>query len=253
MQIHISPRITTLARPQFLNPDHFPFKPDNNNAQDLTEFAARLCYLSFGSGQIDGHKTVQGRKNRQEYFENLKQQKHGSVMEHANFSFLIEGISRSLTHELVRHRAGFAYSQLSQRFVEAQNVGFVLPPAIQFDTPEYAEWKNMCEQTEKAYQHMITKMEARYGTKISGKKVREAARSILPNCTETKIVVTANVRSWRHFLTKRGGLGADAEIQRLAFQLLIYLKAEASYLFEDITEARNEMGLPYIKVEYESV
>lgn len=255
MQIIASPRVTVISRPVFLNPSHFPFLATNESAaQDLAEFAGRLCYMSFGSGEISGHKTVQGRTQIAAYFENIKTQKHGSVLEHANFSLLIEGVSRSLTHEFVRHRAGFAYSQLSQRFVEPDNIAFVLPPAIRFDETDliFQTWKKSCETDEAAYKalHARIQFERSDTTK---KEMRETSRSVLPNCAETKLVVTGNVRAWRHFLTKRGALGADAEIRRLALAVCSVMKAEAPLLFSDVMETTDENRRRYITVDHEGV
>lgn len=255
MQIVHSPRVTIISRPIFINPTHFPFVATNESAgQDLAEFAGRLCYMSFGDGEISGHKTVQGRKRNSDYFENIKSQKHGSVLEHANYSILIEGVSRSLTHELVRHRAGFAYSQLSQRFVAPSNIAFVLPPAIPLDesNTRFQVWKKSCMEAEKFYEsfHALIEVAKSDTTK---KEIRETARAVLPNCVETKILVTGNVRAWRHFLTKRGALGADAEIRRLALSVCGILKAEAPMLFSDVNEMQDEKRRKYITIEHESV
>lgn len=252
MQIVASPRITTIARPQFLGADHIPFKRsnDNNGTQDLVEFAGRLCYMSFGAGNIDGHKTVQGRSSAHEYHLNLLRMAHGSVLEHAYFTFLFEGVSRSCTHELVRHRAGFSYSQLSQRFVKAEDMAAVLPPAIKFGTNEYQRWASAVEAAICDYLDLVIMLSAAYGKE--SKQVREAARSLLPNCAETKIVVTANIRAWRTWLEVRGSLAADAEIRRLALTLLPYLKAEAPSLFDDVTTKRTD-GVEHITVTYHKV
>ncbi len=120
---HTEPRITVLARPQFAEPAHLPVQwiGEGTDGERLAEFAGRLCYMS--------QKNPANRTTR-DYLENIKKQGHGSVLEHANYSLLLEGISRSLTHELVRHRAGFAYSQLSQRYVDESDAAFVVPPAI---------------------------------------------------------------------------------------------------------------------------
>lgn len=255
MQIISTPRVTLVSRPLFYNPPHLPFQPSNESgAQDLAEFGGRLCYMSFGTGEIDGHKTVTGRANVREYFANIRKQKHGSVLEHANFSLLVEGVSRSLTHELVRHRAGFAYSQLSQRFVEASNVAFVLPPSIPFDDNDatYRTWVSSCREAKLAYGLLLDQLERTKGD-AAKKKIREAARSVLPNCVETKILVTANVRAWRHFFTKRGALGADAEIRRLAIAAYYILKAEAPFLFEDVMLTTNEQRESHLTVEFENV
>jgi thymidylate synthase ThyX len=96
------PKITVLARPVFTEPPHLPVNwiGESTDGERLAEFAGRLCYMS--------QRNPAGRNTR-DYLENIKRQGHGSVLEHANYSLLLEGVSRSLTHELVRHRAGFAY------------------------------------------------------------------------------------------------------------------------------------------------
>ena len=125
-KLYYEPRITLLARPQFLEPAHLPVKwlGEHTDGERLSEFAGRLCYMSQGNPAS---------RPTREYLENIKKQGHGSVLEHANYSILLEGISRSLTHELVRHRAGFAYSQLSQRYVDESQAAFVVPPAVAGD------------------------------------------------------------------------------------------------------------------------
>ena len=109
MDILREPRVALLARPQFLEPAHLPvqWKGDSTDGERLAEFAGRLCYMSQ-------HNPAS--RSTRDYLENIKKQGHGSVLEHASYSLLLEGVSRSLTHELVRHRAGFAYSQLSSTY-----------------------------------------------------------------------------------------------------------------------------------------
>lgn len=260
MQIVREPKVTVLSTPHFNNPEHFPFKPAPLNigrhAENLVEFAARLCYMSFGEGEIDGHRTVKGRDNRDEFFTNIKKQQHGSVLEHANFSVLAEGISRSLTHEWVRHRAGWAYSQLSQRFVKPEDVAFVLPPAIAKGSPgPYNRWVISCTEAAENYSDVYEElMRAGYDSTSQLKKIREAARSVLPNCTETKLVATANARSWRHFFAKRGALGADAEFRRLAIAIFYNVSCCSPLFFNDITIATDkESGEQFLNIGYQSV
>jgi thymidylate synthase (FAD) len=255
MRIWREPQITILSKPHFENPDHYPFKPAPLNAgthsENLVEFAARLCYMSWGQGTIDGHKTVAGRQDRAEFFENIKRQKHGSVLEHANFSVLVEGISRSLSHEWVRHRAGWAYSQLSQRFVEPTDVGFVVPPIIRSSGPEYTTWHAACAYAADKYAELLNEIQF---AQTNGKKAREAARAVLPNCAETKIVATANARAWRHFFLKRGALGADAEFRRLAVTMVPFIRSLAPNLFSDLNVVKDTMsGIYYIQLEHENV
>src|SRR3954464_10049447 len=142
------PVLTLLSRPHFTGPDHMPVSwiGESTDGERLAEFAGRLCYMS--------QHNPAGRTTR-DYLENIKKQGHGSVLEHANYSLLLEGVSRSLTHELVRHRAGFAYSQLSQRYVDESQAHFVVPPAIVGDDALEKEWTEQIEQAQKSYVRLV--------------------------------------------------------------------------------------------------
>src|SRR5690349_16482778 len=172
-----------------------------------------------------------------EYLENIKLQGHGSVLEHANYSLLLEGVSRSLTHELIRHRAGFAYSQLSQRYVDESDASFVVPPAIIGDEVLLAAWRSQIESALASYKALVEQLMERYAwvddKKHRRKMAREAARGVLPNSTETKIVVTANARAWRTMLELRASEGAELEIRRCAVALIRLLQQEAPGFFAD--------------------
>lgn len=229
-----SPKVTLLNREVFLNPEAFGWNPKSYTSRDgelLSEFAGRLCYLSFGKGEVDGHATVDGRSDSESYIENIKKQKHGSVLEHGKLTFLFEGVSRSLTHELVRHRAGFSYSQLSQRYVDESNVAFVKPPLIEYNTPEYELWHKSVESSLIDYAALIGVLQAKG---MSKKDAAGTARAVLPNSTETKIVVSANHRAWRFWCQKRGAEGAEIEIANLVAATLPFLKAEAPNVFADV-------------------
>ena len=128
-----APRISVLARPAFTEPSHLPvhWMGESTDGERLAEFAGRLCYMS---------QKNPAKRDTRDYLENIKKQGHGSVLEHATYSLLIEGVSRSLTHELVRHRAGFAYSQLSQRYVDESDSAFVEPDVIASDPGLHAAW-----------------------------------------------------------------------------------------------------------------
>jgi thymidylate synthase (FAD) len=229
-QLYYEPRITLLARPQFLEPGHLPVKwiGDSTDGERLAEFAGRLCYMSQGNPA--------GRQTR-EYLENIKKQGHGSVLEHANYSILMEGVSRSLTHELVRHRAGFAYSQLSQRYVDESQAAFVVPPAIIGDQTLERAWSEQIESAQRTYVALVEQLMDRYrwvDDKVHRRKMaREAARGVLPNSTETKIVVTGNARAWRTMLELRSSEGAEMEIRRCAIAILRLLQREAAAFFSD--------------------
>jgi thymidylate synthase (FAD) len=229
--ILLQPTITVLARPHFTEPAHMPVEwmGESTDGERLAEFAGRLCYMS---------QRNPAKRNTREYLENIKKQGHGSVLEHANYSLLIEGVSRSLTHELVRHRAGFAYSQLSQRYVDESEACFVMPPAMIGDATLEASWRGQIESAQESYKALVDALMARYGwvdDKVHRRKMaREAARGVLPNSTETKIVVTGNARAWRTMLELRSSEAAELEIRRLAIATLRVLQHEAPAFFSDV-------------------
>jgi len=228
--IFTAPRISVLARPAFTEPEHLKvtWLGDSTDGERLAEYAGRLCYMS--------QRNPANRATR-EYLENIKKQAHGSVLEHSNYSLLIEGVSRSLTHELVRHRAGFAYSQLSQRYVDESDANFVMPPAILGDAALESAWRAQMDTALAAYSTLVAQLVSRYEwvvDKVHRRKMaREAARAVLPNSTETKIVVTGNVRAWRTMLELRCGEGAELEIRRLGVDILRVLQSEAPAFFSD--------------------
>jgi thymidylate synthase (FAD) len=228
--IYTEPRITILARPVFLEPEHLrvTWLGESTDGERLAEFAGRLCYMS--------QRNPANRATR-DYLENIKKQGHGSVLEHANYSLLLEGVSRSLTHELVRHRAGFAYSQLSQRYVDESEANFVVPPAIVGDEALEKEWRAQIDEAQRSYVRLVEQLMERYGwvgDKVHRRKMaREAARGVLPNSTETKIVVTANARAWRTMLELRSSEGAELEIRRCAVAMLKLLAKESPAFFSD--------------------
>src|SRR3954470_23897722 len=144
MHIYREPRITLIARPEFLEPAHMPVQwmGEASGGEKLAEFAGRICYMS---------QRNPASRTTADYLENIKKQGHGSVLEHAVYVLLIEGISRSCTHELVRHRAGFGYSQLSQRYVDESQAAFVVPPAIIGDSRLEKEWQRQVTEAQAAY------------------------------------------------------------------------------------------------------
>jgi thymidylate synthase (FAD) len=249
--------------------------------QGIPEVAGRLCYMSFNAPRPGGNAA---------YLQHIKESGHGSVLEHVVWGFIFTGVSRSLTHELVRHRAGFGFSQLSQRYVDESDVAFVVPVDLQEEVAAALSYRGRCctasgqqiagtEDPDKAERAGIVWLEAveddlkRYGyladhladkftkelepvdrlidsIRPGGldlgptppdlgrkarlrKRARQTARSVLPNCTETKIYVTGNARAWRNFIEQRGSKHADAEIRRLAYKVWRVLAEEAPYLFGD--------------------
>lgn len=218
-------------------------------AQILTESAGRICYMSFECPRPGGNKT---------YIEHIKESKHGSVFEHGVWNFLFTDVSRSLTHELIRHRAGMGYSQLSQRFVDSKDVSFVVPDLIEQDPLLYEEWLQCVVRARDFYAKCSKELQQKLKDKgLKGtdarKQANQAARSVLPNATETKIFVTANARAIRHFLEQRGSAGADREIRQLANVLLETMLVEAPALFCDYKTKALEDGTFEITTDYPKV
>jgi thymidylate synthase (FAD) len=191
------------------------------------------------------------------YIGHLLEVGHGSVLEHAVFNVIITGVSRSFTHELIRHRAGFGYSQLSQRFVDESQCAFVEPEAIATDPELHAVWLDAVHHAQEAYRRLADGLAARFAhiedRTLRRKKAREAARSVLPNATETRIFVTANARALRHFIEMRGDQAADVEIRKVAIALLERLREEApnlfgDYIVEDLPEGGRAVRTPHRKV-----
>jgi len=250
MEILRAPLVTLIGRPQFVEPDHLKvdWKGEATDGERLAEFAGRLCYMSQGNP---------AKRTTADYLENIKKQGHGSVLEHAVYVLLLEGISRSCTHELVRHRAGFGYSQLSQRYVDESHAAFVVPPAMLGDEKLEAAWLAQVTAAQDAYVRAVEELMRRYewvADKVHRRKMaREAARSLLPNATETKIVVSANVRAWRTMLELRCGEGAEQEIRRMAVAVLRVLAAEAPRLFSDFEIYKADDGAESARVVYHKV
>jgi thymidylate synthase (FAD) len=225
---------------EFLAAEGVPPIPDSIRAGDdesaaVVEVSARMCYMSYG----------RGRRDIAEFVTNLLSSKDGSVFEHVNYGFVVTGVSRSLTHELVRHRAGFAYSQRSQRYVDEAGAAFVVPPALAREVGDVekaaAVFEKAIEVASSSYDELVAALEKTlpldlFELKTDRRKaIRQAARSVLPNATETKIFITANVRAWRHFIEMRGASYADWEIRSLALRILALLEEESPLLFGDFT------------------
>jgi thymidylate synthase (FAD) len=195
-------------------------------AEALAELAGRVCYMSYGKG----------RKSNREFLDHIVGVGHGSVLEHGVWSFLITGVSRSFTHELIRHRH-LSYSQLSQRYVDESSSDFIEPDAIAGDPELHATWCEAVDAARAAYDRLVAGLERHYAAEpdrtLRRKLARQAARSVLPNATETKIFVTGNARALRHFIELRGSEHADVEIRRVAVAMLGIMQAESPAMFGD--------------------
>src|SRR6266581_2228600 len=268
----VSPGVVVLARPEirlaglagFLDgfdaslrfPEYLDDPVKLPDGAQLCKVAGQVCYMSFGQSRTFN-------EHAERYFNNLKSAGHGSVFEHATFSLLLYGISRSVTHELVRHRAGFGYSQLSQRFVSGRMLRFVERPEYQEDEGLHAQFLERIERTASEYaaltnrllemqQAGVTILSAEARTDLR-KKVQQAARSVLPNETEAPMVMTGNARAWRHVIEVRADAHAETEIRELAVRIFLCLRLIDPVLFGDYTVEQLPDGTYTVMTAFEKV
>jgi thymidylate synthase (FAD) len=213
----------------------------------LAEVAGRLCYMSFAKPRPGGNAA---------YLDHIREVGHGSVLEHAVWNFVFTGCSRSLTHELVRHRH-FGYSQLSQRYVDESVAEYVEPDCIAADAELHRIWLETVAASHQAYMTLTEKLLSKFQEEpdrtMRRKLARQAARSVLPNATETKIFVTGNARAFRHFIEMRASRFAEVEIRKLAVKVLQLLQKDAPHMFGDyqltpLPDGTHEAVTPHRKV-----
>jgi thymidylate synthase (FAD) len=206
-----------------------PWTTDAGGGQALAEFAGRACYQSWS-------KPKPATATNAGYLDHILQVGHLSVLEHSSATFYITGISRSVTHELIRHRH-FSYSQLSQRYLPPDGPEVVEPDVIAADPELHRIFTAAVEHSAAAYEELLAALEVRAATSPDGtlarKQARQAARAVLANATTTAIVVTGNYRAWRHFIGMRATEAADMDIRGLAVALLVELQTLAPNVFAD--------------------
>jgi thymidylate synthase (FAD) len=228
------------------------------HGERLIKFAGQGCYAAFGPNR---------RKNSQalDYLTNIKKEAHGSVFEHVSFSFFLYGISRSLTHELVRHRQGVGFSQLSQRYVDGKVLRFVEGPEYQNDPMLHGKFLRDVDQAVEDYnfraarlmEMQIAKDPSLYSDEAKKsdlrKKVNQAARRRLPNEVETWMVFTGNVRALRHILEMRAAGPAEVEVRRLAMMMYRCLVHVEPSLFADYKVIEQADGTFCVETPYRKV
>lgn len=212
------------------------FVADNDaapiGAAPLVQLAGQLCYYSFGKRRTTFEENSS-------YIRKILDSGHGSVTEHANYTILFYGIDRACTHELVRHRAGMAYSQVSQRFVDGRHLRFCMPFEYQQNVALTQEFEEEIDRAAATYaaraEALKSELPKREGESPTEwrKRIQSCARECLPNSTEAPIVVTGNARAWRHVLSMRCAKGADVRIRRPMVRALALLQKEDPNLFAD--------------------
>lgn len=223
------PQVSLIAWTHFEAPADVPWSTDAEGGQALAEFAGRACYQSW-------RKPNPATATNAGYLAHILQVGHLSVLEHGSVTFYFTGVSRSFTHELVRHRH-FSYSQLSQRYVPERDAAMVEPDVIAEDPELHKTFVEAAEASVRAYNELLAGLERRFADvpdpTLRRKQARQAARAVLPNATETRIVVTGNYRAWRHFIAMRATEHADVEIRELAVECLRQLQRVAPNVFAD--------------------
>jgi thymidylate synthase (FAD) len=214
---------------------------DPNPAELLVEFAGRACYRSWEPGLNPNVTRV--RTDQRAYFANLLRSAHGSVLEHASYSFALRNCSRIFTHELVRHRAGSAFSQESLRYVRLTDIGFRVPPALE---PLRERVLSIVEQLEEFQIEAARALDLdAEGVPFHVKKeATSAMRRLAPLGLSTDIVWTANVRTLRHVIEMRTDTGAEEEL-RLVFDMIAQrMLEEAPGLFQDFRRSEDGSWVP---------
>ncbi|RVW09746.1 FAD-dependent thymidylate synthase [Prescottella agglutinans] len=248
MRNAVSLKVQLVAKTEFVPPADVPWETDADGGEALAEFAGRACYQSWS-------KPNPRTATNAGYLRHLLEVGHLSVLEHGSVSFYITGISRSCTHELIRHRH-FSYSQLSQRFVRENDANVVVPPAIAGDADLEALFAKATAASRDAYAELLAALEEKLadvpGGPVRNKQARQAARSVLPNATETRVVVTGNYRAWRHFVEMRATEHADVEIRQVAVECLRQLQHAAPNVFGDFEIVRLPDGSEVATSEFDT-
>jgi thymidylate synthase (FAD) len=238
----------------------FPADNDLTDADLLTEFAGRFCYRAWGKG-----------RSTEDYIQNILAEAHGNVLAHATVSFIVTGVSRSLTHELIRHHVGTNPSQESQRYVTAEGgeieiVGYravraVVPPMIlklYGDNPDFLDaFRESYSASLDVYHGWLNgikhRLSADMPATLKKKRANEAARAFLPNATETRLIWTMNLRAARNVIEQRGYEGSDLEIRRLAVAFTPELKRIAPNCFKDAEVYTAPDGFEAVRTEFRKV
>ena len=233
----------------------------SGSGDDIAEFAGRQCYRSWRKG-----------RQTDEYIRNIVAERHGSVFEHANVGFQITGVSRSFSHELIRHSVGTGVSQESQRYVDAKDLMFVAPPLLAYHVagmseeeaasdPEMIDFREACGYALEKYQSLqarfVERLKAAENAGMTEKaltsfkkRANEAARALLPNAAETRMVYTTNLRALRHIILSRANEYADLEIRRVTVDMFRCAREYSPHYFDDMIDVMGGDNLPVVTSAY---
>lgn len=225
----VSPQVRLVGWTHFEAPDDVPWSTDTDGGQALAEFAGRSCYQSWD-------KPVPATATNAGFLRHIIEVGHLSVLEHATATFYVTGVSRALSHQLVRHRH-LSYSELSPRYLAEPDAEIVEPDVVAEDPELHKRFVEAAEASVRAYHEILEGLERKFadgqGAILRRKQARQAARAVLPGATETRIVVTGNYRAWRHFVAVRATEHADVEMRQVAVACLRELQRVAPNAFGD--------------------
>jgi thymidylate synthase (FAD) len=197
------------------------------NPEAVVAMAAKLCY---SPSDIESLKEKTAAKDQKQFVEKLMEIGHMSPIEHASFTFAVEGISRACSHQLVRHRLA-SYSQQSQRYVsEEAGFDFIIPPSIKKDGELARYFRDFMNKAQEAYSHIVSRLNEKG---LKGEEANQDARFILPNACETKIIITMNARELLHFFKQRCCNRAQWEIRSMAINMLRLVSRTAPAIFRN--------------------
>lgn len=265
MKIHTRPLVILVTRPSLvmegvaellaeynLNLEAWRRGDEDLDGDSIPELMGRLCYGSFGSRQ--------GRVGARDYIANILASGHGSVLEHACWGFVVCRASRGYTHQMVRHRAGFAYSQESQHFIRYSHdeveKGSVEAGICTTGIPDdlHQQFVHGCEDAVDAYARLWRDLRDEFPEDAKVKKiVSGAARGLLPNALESRLGFTANARALRHFTELRGTPDNVLEIRLVAVDVARIMKREAPSIFQDIQIGEADDGHPVVVSAFRKV
>ena len=203
------------------------------NIENVIASSGRLCYSKVGVNEL---LQKHSKEDNERFIKMLSDMGHHSPLEHVSFTFAVEGVSRALTHQLVRHRIA-SYSQQSQRYVNLDKTfDYIMPPSIEKNEVTTTVFENAMKDIKRYYDYLVDSLEESYisngmNKREANKKAIEDARYVLPNACETKIVFTMNVRTLLHFFEKRCCSRAQWEIRNLANEMLRQCKEISPILF----------------------
>ncbi len=267
MKIIEHPKVYLIAKTQLVregldaylrdigNPDWAP-EPDVSDGENLAEAAGRICYRSWQpydpeKPEATNPNVSQVRRGNEGYLANVLKSGHGSILEHVNMTFICRHVSRVFTHELVRHRAGMAYSQESLRYVRLDDLSFWMPEAARNNPAAREKFESVIDFLENTQKELAEIFGIHDSSDFTEKKhLTSMFRRLAPIGLGTSIMVTGNLRAWRHIIGMRTAPAAEEEIRIVAGRIADICKREYPNIFQDMEfdAASGTWGFDHAKV-----